>query len=215
VGAVAMDENCTYLNDDLVRLAFGDLNPPLSRFSHVVFKADSASMRVVLDSVRQTGGIFGDYPLVDGSGEPYLVPEDGQIINDFVLWELPENQKALFEYGCYSKLDSFTMVINSRTSTALLSSLYLLISSGIGETESIFYYYNCIACVAEAITELGWAYIPLGDEVGYAMFVGGPGYEVSVNSVESILSESGVSCFRVRTGKARNMDAVNLKALND
>lgn len=196
-----MDDKYKYMNDDSFMLAFGHLNPPITRIPHVIFKAEPASMSVVLDSVGQTGGVFGDYPLVDGSGEPYLEPEDGEIINDFVLWELPENQKALFKYGCYPKLDSFTMVINSRTSTALLSRLYLLFSSGIGDDESIFYYYNCIDRVAEVIPELGWAYIPLGDEVPYAMFVGGPRHEVAVKSVESILRETGVDCFRVRRGE--------------
>ena len=192
-----MKDMCSVLDSGTIIRAFGDLAPPLTQFPHVIVEAGPAFLKLAIDSVCQTGGVFGDEPPVDGSGEPYLIPEDGEIIDDFVLWELPDNQKALFRYGCYAKLDVFTMVISTRSSAALLSRLYSLFGSGINDYESIFFYYNCIERVAEAIPELGWAYIPLSDELPYAMFVAGPGHEFAVESIESILNETRVRYFHV------------------
>jgi hypothetical protein len=191
-------------NDDaMMMLAFGSFNPPIARFPHVITKAELASLRAVLDTVGRLGGIFGDSPLVDRSGVPYLEPEDGHILNDFLLWELPENQRYLFDRGCYAKLDSFTAVIDTRTSADLVSILYSLFSSGISDTESIFFHDNCIERIARAIPALGWAYIPLSDETGYAMFVVAAEHDDWVASFESRLKEFGLIGFRLVSGHDR------------
>lgn len=177
------------VSDRMMFLAFGSLNPPIARFPHCIFESSGESLALVLSIVGLKGGVWGDYPPVDAKGKPYVPPweEDPE---HFTLWEIPENQSRIAR-GCPVYVGQFTMVIDTRTPTATLARMY----SVEGEDGP---YYEYIHRVSEWIDELRWAYIPLGDELDYEMFVVSQPWHELVTRVELEFRKQNKRVFRLK-----------------
>jgi len=68
--------------DHLLTLCFGSLKPRLVYLPHCLFRQGTEALAIVLQVVRCQGGIFGDRPLRDREGRPYV----GFGKEEFTLW---------------------------------------------------------------------------------------------------------------------------------
>lgn len=139
----------------------------VAKCPHRIVPASSESVSAVLDAVNRSGGIFGDYPLYGSSGEPYIEPEDGRMIEGFDLWANPRNQELVRTLGANEKLTGFTMVIDAETPRDVLTSIY-----NIAPDDAEYFAYDLfIREVPKIIDKLGWAYIPIAGEVDLALLI--------------------------------------------
>jgi hypothetical protein len=188
-------------DDNVMMLAFGTLDPSIGRFPHCLFRASEDTLKTVLEVVGAKGGLWGDEPRVTLAGEPYLPPEDGRIIEDFVLWELPQNQGYVLSNGGYAKLGAFLMVIDVRTPEDVLTKIYS--SKGSEEDDSHYGHYEYIERVSDWLEDLKWTYIPLTEELEFALFAAAPAHEGWVQEVENRLRMCKKTVFRLKPGVDR------------
>lgn len=195
--------NTTYdrlpMQEKWMVLCFGSVSPPIAEFPHCIFVRSRRSLAVILELTDAKGGIWGDEPLVDRNGAPYIGPEDGRIIEDFPLWEMPENQELVLRSGWAGKIGTFTMVIDSRTPPEVLSGTY----SESRDDEGDYPYYKYIERISRWITALRWAYIPLGDECDLALFVVSDSCKAWALEAETALRTGGEPVTRLRAGGGR------------
>ncbi len=85
-------------DDYMMLLAFGSVNPDIARFNHIISRLSPLCVKTVLSTVGAKGGVWGEEPLVNTCGEPYIPPWEPNP-EDYVLWELPKNQARIDEGG--------------------------------------------------------------------------------------------------------------------
>lgn len=154
-------------SDYYLDLAFGETSPKITQYPHCIFPATSNVDTPLFETIDEPIGIWGDRLLVGPTGESYLEPESGEIVEDFKYWALPENQ-AWARKHCFGKAGAFTMAIPANTTEEVLRHTYAIAGS---ESDTVFHYYDCIRYAADWITDLRWALIPLEYEYTYAMLV--------------------------------------------
>ena len=184
--------------DDPVFVAFRSLDPPLTRFPHCLFKQSEACLKAVFLAARTLGGLWGKPPIADASGEPYtyIEHEDGYVIDDFRLWNLPENQNYLMHQGTQS-LETFTMVIPSSTRREVLLRIYDVFDPLCNPNDHEYFDYDYDTCVQSLhllIEDLEWAYVPMGPDVfeEHAIFVAADRHATLIQEASLLLRKSGV-----------------------
>ena len=180
---------------DRVDLAFGSADPPLARLPHCLFEQSEEALKLILSAAGCLGGLWPRDPIVDASGDRYM--GEGGDIDDFRLWELPENQSDLLRYGPYCFLEIFTMVIDSSTKREVLLKIREGLAPLFTDADGTFHtyqWYGCIDALPLLMDDLGWAYMPLGgvDESGYAIFVTSPRRETLFHDASLRLREAGI-----------------------
>jgi hypothetical protein len=198
--------------DELILNSFGSENPRLVQFRNCILIASDRTIPQLVRIVGEPVGIWGERLLVDSRGEAYLEPQDGAIVEDFMLWELPLNQREAVARGAFGKLGVFTMVIRSRTSPELLRAM-----SDTTRTRADYLdYFEWIERVADWIPSLGWVLIPLAGESNHALFACSPclenladGLEASEHAfgqavVRLVKNDRTVSCVEIPPSRAHS-----------
>lgn len=173
-------------------LCFGTRNPCLGHFPHLIIKKsqhDDKILQVIASTLGCPLGVWGDEPQVKADGQPYIAPEDGRVISDFVLWKLPRNQEFVLNPNVMGRSYGFRMHISTDTPPHVLERFYT-------EQRSNDDYYKLIEHVCGWINILNWVYIELSDETDYAIFVTSSQYQDLVRQVET-----AVTVLKVPTGK--------------
>jgi hypothetical protein len=188
--------------DSLIIGDLGSLTPTIAQFPHLIFRTSSIALRLALQIVRATGGIWGTELKFGLDGNEYDV-QDWPIVRDFHLWSIRKNQEFLFSsgWGLISLLD-FTMVIDAKSEPDLLMAIGDK-SSFFGK-DPIFNWASDFNDLALWISRLGWAYVPLKNgEWNHALFVTRNGDEHLCDALRAQLEASGYNSAKLRSGNGR------------
>lgn len=193
--------------DICMKVAFGRFDPPLAGRPHCIFIPSAKRLRLIAKVAGCTLGLFGGKkPYFRPDGTPYLSPDGGDE-KDFVLWEVPGNQKRLYDwYFCGTQ--NAPLIINTRTAPSVLLGLETIAKEDYkGQDYYDYTYETFINRVAELVEELGFVYIPLEWEAEFAMFVTAHRHAAWV---EQVRKEIGPAAFSlVRDGDRWRWPSIN------
>lgn len=182
------------LEDEMMWRAFESWDPCLALFPHCILRASAEALELIAYETRSRIGIWGNAcPLYNLVGEPYSPAS--QPSQDFTFWETPENQTEALKYGEARSGGSFVMAIDSRTPPQLLAAMEK--SLRWPEELERYDYLTCLTLLCDWIENLRWAYVPLDDEYGHAMFVTSHEHAQLARAVEDILKERGIALARL------------------
>ena len=109
--------------EDLIWREFGTDNLPIVEFPNLVFRANPAALKIVLELTGGTGGIWGE-PVPFGPDGSFYESEGWPLVEEFELWRLPKNQAYLLEEGWGRVTTSnLTMVIDANVDRRVLREL--------------------------------------------------------------------------------------------
>lgn len=182
--------------DQMMWLAFGSFDPCLGALPHCLFPAGAGVLAEVAGLIGCKVGIWGSAePFYGRGGGPHLPPPGSPPHADFALWETPANQAEALRYGEARSGGGFVMALDSRTPAGVLDEMYGRLPASEGEDR--YDYLTCLNLLCEWVGKLGWAYVPLDNEYGHAMFVTAAGRAPLVRRVEEALAGRGVRTFRL------------------
>jgi hypothetical protein len=188
--------------DRLILSDFLTLNPPLSCFPHLIFKAARESLEQALSVVGAKGGLWGELLPFDSSGNEYVV-EEWPVIGDFRLWGEPPNQGYLLDSGWgVSPLLDFTMVIDAYSNPGLLAELASA-STFFGK-QPLCDWRADFEQLSRWVDALGWAYVPLKQgELDHAFFLVSKANERWIEALQARLAAANFRTARLRHGTQR------------
>jgi hypothetical protein len=185
-------------NERQLCLSFGSADPRIVRLPHCVVRHGVDAVAAILETVGARPGIWGEEPLVDAKGEPFLAPDDGRLVQEFRLWALPANQAEVRRYAEERRNTSkFTMLIAAEAAVEVLAKAY----DEIGACD-LSDYYHYIDRLADWIDELEWAYVPLEYDAQFALFVAASNRQDIVRRVEHAFSQRDQLAFRIAQSDA-------------
>jgi len=198
----SLKENNWSEEDGLILSDFGSLNPSIAQFPHTIFKASRVAIEFVFEIVNAKGGIWGTELKFHVNGKEYECDE-WPIVQDFRLWELPQNQIFLLEsgWGLVSLLD-FTMVIGAKSDPSLLEEIGVA-SSFFGKRPT-FDWQADFENLPLWLDRLGWAYVSLKlGENDHALFVARKGGEQLCKALQAHLFAAGYKSAKLRRSQER------------
>lgn len=186
-------EDLEKLSDEHRRvfLALGTLRPPIGQYPHIVCRNTPTALRQIIQVLNCSIGVWGDRPLVDSHGRPYVEPADSKVIDEFVLFELPQNQEYALRRQAYGK-HGFSVVISARTPPSVIDRMWRPFE-GLDELP----YYQGINQLPQWIDSLGWAYVPLEYEYDYALFVMAKAYTECLNSIRAAMAAANEDVWHI------------------
>lgn len=156
------------LEDQMMWYSFRSFNPSIAKFPHCIFDSSEEVLSNILNMLNKRGGIWGKACFSwDIDDTLYAAKDYSYYTTDFKLWGLPKNQDYLLMMGWRPGNDGFVMVIDAETPVESLEDMYFSQQ----EFKYDFNYYQYLEYCSNWIDKLGWAYIPLDNECGHAMFV--------------------------------------------
>jgi hypothetical protein len=188
--------------DQVMWLAFGSFDPCLAALPHCLFVAEAGVLATVSGVTGSKVGLWGNAePFYDPWGGPHLPPPGTPAHADFTLWETPANQAEALRLGESRSGGGFVAALDSRTPARVLDEMYARLPAS--EGTSLYDYLTCINLLCEWVEQLGWAYVPLDDEYGHAMFVTSARDAPLVRRVEEALAGRGVRTSRLERREGR------------
>jgi hypothetical protein len=179
----------------MTEIDFERLNPCIASFPHCIFQASSEALELISVETRSQVGIWGNacpsYNLVGGPYSPASQPGHGE---DFTLWETSENRMEALKYGEARSGGGFVMAIDSRTPMQVLTAMEESLRRS--DEQERYDYQTCLALLCDWIEKIRWAYVPLDDEYGHAMFVTSHEHAQLARAVEHVLKERGIALAR-------------------
>jgi hypothetical protein len=175
---------------DLLRFTFAESQPNVHHLPHLVMPAWKRSLEIALQTVDCTGGVWGDYPRWDETGEPSAL-ELGSL-SRWLSWKASPNQADLREHGFHAKLGCFTAVIDVGTPWHVIESLGQSIPKN-----RVPFIDKVLPEIIRNIEALRWMYAPLSDEIPLALFVTASRDEHWVQRVEKSLQEERIPYTRI------------------
>ncbi|BDI33513.1 hypothetical protein CCAX7_55640 [Capsulimonas corticalis] len=200
----------------------GTLDPPIAKFPHCLMRSTRGNLETALAHVADTPLWYGAGPLwsyLDRA--PDLLADlnrrypDEDALDDFLatpeasrLWLLPEMQEILKDnIGRYD--DNFSFAYPASTPPQILQRVPLKSHTVYHPNGEIHYYsypskeLYMTESAPKWIEEIGWAYIPFGCEVNYAIFVTGHRMLGANDAVKEALLRQGERVAVLEQGAGR------------
>ena len=188
----------------------GALNPSIGKYPHCLMRSTRGNLETVLNQVTDVPAWYGAGPLWSYLDQnPKLFAElnarfpDLEMLDEYVctdearrLWLRPELQEFLKDnIGRYDSSFSFAYPVSAPSSVlerAPLKSETVYHPNGeinfISEPTNAMYLQESLP---KWIEDIGWAYIPFGCEVNYAVFVSGTRMRTVCDAVKDALVRTG------------------------
>lgn len=178
------------------------IDPCIAAFPHCVFKASAEALQLISAETGSQVGIWGNAcPFYNLAGGTYSPPSDPGHAEDFTLWETPANQTEALKYGEGRSGGGFVMAIDSRTPVQALTAM----EESLRRPEELerYDYLACFALLCDWIAEIRWAYVPLDDDYGHALFVTSHEHAELARTVEQVLKARGLALARLEKDGGR------------
>jgi len=186
-------------NDYFLEEAFGSLNPCISQFPRCIFITDPDILRMTSELTGSKLGVWGNCLLAHDENGNFRDFTKGDKPEDFKLWASPKNQEAVFREHFSIFEASFKVCIDANTPVNVLKKIFA--DKENDESESDWFRYTDINIICNNISELGWAYIPSGDEVFCAVFVTNQKNHSFVDHlIKKLLSIDSAVCHLIKKG---------------
>lgn len=193
-----LEEMC--LEDQMMWYSFRSFSPSIGKFPHCIFYSREEILSSILNMLNKKGGIWGKACFSWNVDDTlYSANDYSYYTTDFKLWELPKNQDYLLMMGWRPANDGFVMVIDAETPVEILEDMYFSHQ----ELKYDFNYYQYLEYCCNWINKLEWAYIPLDNECGHAIFVTRDKYDLLIQKIVAKLVSNNETIIQLKPDNNR------------
>ena len=183
-----------------MELTFGSTRPQIAELPHLIFFVDVRALQIVVKELEEPGGVFGSWePRFDASGEYFTLPWEEeehkrQYIENFSLYELPENRDQIQEWCFWVDSTPIAWLIPARTPVDVLQKIYL-------PNCDFEEYYNSVSHLAGWLADIPWVIARLEPEGKWALVALEAGATSRLERIRSALVEQGFEPFQLEKCK--------------